>query len=88
MAFCGCKSTIFQNGSDKFVVKSKHFEKEFAIFNMITFLVSVKLNGIGHQLFLIYILEDQEIRVIFVIMVSSLIWTLAIEEATSTMCPA
>ena len=86
MALCWSKASIFQNWSNEFVIKPEHFKQQFTILNMIALLVSVKLNSVCDHLFWVDVFEDQEVRVVFVVVISSLIWTLAIEETTSAMC--
>ena len=86
MALGWSKASIFQDWSNEFVIKSEHFKQQFTILNMVALLVSVELNSICDHLFRVDVFEDQEVRVVFVVVVSCLIRTLAIEETTSTMC--
>ena len=48
---------------------------------MVTFLVSVKLNCVGHQLFIGDCLECEEIRLILVVIITTLILPTVREES-------
>jgi hypothetical protein len=58
MRFSRSKSISFCNWSDKLVIKSQHFIKQFTVFNMITFLISVKLHCVRYHLFFSYSFKD------------------------------
>jgi hypothetical protein len=57
----GSETCGLQHGSDELVIESEHFEQKLTIFNVITFLVPVKLHVVSDQLLVRDIFEDQEI---------------------------
>jgi len=58
MTLSWCKISGFQFRPNQFVVKSKHFIEEFTVFDVVAFLVSVKLHRVGDHLLIGDVLED------------------------------
>ena len=88
MALGGCKVGIFEDGANQLVVESEHLEKQFAVFNVVAFLVAVKLDCVRYQLLVRDVFEYEEIRLILVVIITLIIATVWIEEPIASMCSA
>jgi len=53
-----CKTCSLQHRSNEFVIKSEHFVQEFAVLNVVSLLVTVKLHRVCNHLLIGNVLED------------------------------
>lgn len=65
----GREASSLEHRPNKFIVKSKHFVQQFAVLNVVSFLVTVELHCVCHHLLLGNILEDEEVRIVLVVVV-------------------
>ena len=70
---------------NQLVIESQHLVQKFTVFDVVASLVTVKLDSVGHQLFVSDVLENQEIRLVLIVVVTGLGATsLTVEKALGT----
>lgn len=63
------KSCRLEHRPDQFVIESQHLEEKLTVFNMVALLVTIELHRVRHHLLLRDVFEDQELRIVFVVVV-------------------
>lgn len=61
-----------QNRPNQLVVESEHLVQKFAVLDVVAPLVTVELDSIGDHLFVSDVLENQEIRLVLIVVVAGL----------------
>jgi hypothetical protein len=83
MWFSWSKTVSLRHWSYKLIIKPQHFIKKFTVFNMIAFLISVKLHSVRYHLFFSYSFENNVFWLWIFWATLILLWAsrLAVEEA-------
>ena len=63
------EASCLQDRSNQLIIKSQHLIQQFTILNMVAFLVTVELHRVRHHLFLRYVFEHEEVRVVFIVVI-------------------
>lgn len=61
-----------QNRPNELVIESQHLVQKFTVFDVVASLVTVELDSIGDQLFVRDVLENQEIGLVLIVVVTGL----------------
>ena len=90
MRLSSSKPCCLKHRSNKLIIKSEHPIQKLTVVNVVGLLVSVELHRVCHQLLFSYVFEDQELRVVLIVVVAgvTVLARIVIEEALTSRVSA